>query len=822
MKKLFFAAGFFFLVMIARGAPPARAESLVVHDATTIWGASILNTPIFAPFRLSPPFVQYHAAKPFIIQKINIGANDDGSSNNHNLAGNVRAWIYSADGAPIASSTNTCYGEGGCTGRDLLFSGATIIPQDFQLGFITDDGLQAIAAFSIRDVSIFGADPPVVREPLVIVPGMMGAVLSRTANGSEVWPSLSNMVLPNDAYLDELALDPSGNEIAGRAMTTTDIFRDASLFGVISQSIYGNLIRRFIAEGYEEGKDLFVAPYDWRRSIESQIPLLDAKIAAARNASADGKIIILAHSMGGLLVKADLAARSDASFIDKLVLVGVPQLGAPQAFKTLQYGDDEGIPILNGDEVKKISANMPSAYELLPSRRYMTVAGGYVQDFRNGGAAVLGYASTTQSLPNQTLAAAADAFHAPLDEAAVQAPQIYNIVGCFLPTTTGFNLYDGGVVDLERGNGDGTVPQVSAMNLANGFNNFFVLGNETGIDHMGLVNDARSLALVDDIVNAAATTTAFLQGVSTSTADCFTPRAGASDGTMIEIGVHGPASLDVFDDAGNHTGFDANGDIELGVPFSTFAEIDDNTFITVPAGKKIRAIAKPKISSAATSTPASATSTTPSAKKATVKVRKVTPVKTKKVTTFVDVPLTTPSTTVQLDILDATSTPDVSTTTLTVDVDGDGMPDQTIPPAIVVDPGTEDIVPPVIVVPNIPTSTIIGSSITFSWAVTDAGSGVATTSAALDGRAIQNDERVRFGQLGAHTFRIESIDRAGNPAVLTRTIQVLAGRVNERGHGTDKDKNKGKGKGKNKDHKDKDDYGENKGNGKGKDSNKVK
>ena len=107
--------------------------------------------------------------------------------------------------------------------------------------------------------------------------------------------------------------------------------------------------------------------------------------------------------MGGLVAKEYLAGLSDASFVDKLILLGAPQLGSPLAFKDLNYGDNLGfqipvlnLDILNHDEVKKITQNMPSLYDLLPSRAYVADDGGYVQDFRNGASTVLDYDATNR------------------------------------------------------------------------------------------------------------------------------------------------------------------------------------------------------------------------------------------------------------------------------------------------------------------------------------------------------------------------------------------------------------------------------------------
>ena len=486
------------------------------------------------------------------------------------------------------------------------------------------------------------------REPVVIIPGIAGSVLARASDEKEVWPNVNEMaslegLFSRDAYLDDLALDASGRSTV--AMTAPDILRVATAtisFLAVQKDFYNDLINAFTAEGYVENRDLFVAPYDWRLGVAAEENALDAKIQQAIAASPHGKINIVAHSMGGVLVKQYLADHADHSFLDKLVLVGVPQLGAPKAFKVLDYGDNLGLAlgpfdILSSAEIKKISQNMPSLYELLPSPRYVQVDGGYVRDFRNSSnGTLLSYDETKNLMTsdpsdsrNAALMDAARAFHAGLDGQPVGASNIYNIVGCREPTISEFDLYDDGVVDINQTTGDGTVPEVSAMNLTNSFHNYFVDGGATGINHDGLVTDARPLSLITTLIDNGTVVDGDLPwGVSSVLADCFsgwhaassTTGAGSengssesgSSGAMIEFSAHGTVTLEISDPTGLHTGITYDGSVELGIPGSSYDEIGDNTFVTVPENENAFINA-----SSATSTSASA-STTPSTSASTI------------------------------------------------------------------------------------------------------------------------------------------------------------------------------------------------------------
>lgn len=631
------------------------------------------------------------------------------------------------------------------------------------------------------------------REPVVIVPGITGSVLARTSDGKEVWPNAGEMMSvagigSRDSYLDELALDAQGGQPV--AMSTPDIVRAATTtiaFVPVREVFYGNLIDAFVADGYAENKDLFIVPYDWRLDVREAEGALAAKIDSAVAASPTGKINIVAHSMGGVLMKDYLAHRADNSFLDKLVLAGVPQLGSPSAFKILNYGDNLGVAIgsfdiLNPGEIKKISQNMPSLYQLLPSPRYADIDGGYVWDFRNGKSTMLGYGETTALMTNNpmdsrnaNLLQSAAAFHQGFDTAAVNASSVYNIVGCLRPTLAQFNLYDNGVVDVVRASGDGTVPDVSAMNLADGFHNYFVRGDATGIDHRGLISDPRPLALITNIMDQGTVPDAALpEGVSAALGECTgnggAPAQGAGSGAedSFEFVQNGRGELHVYDAQNRHTGPLPDGGAEQAIPGSEYETIGGNSFIIVPASS---AHTYKIVSRKTASSPApdgAATSTV------TLKVKGRRGSGMTKEAIYVSVPLAHASSTAEL----AFSNFDGSLG-LVIDSDGDGNGDGTIQPvAVLADPSsTTDVIPPDIVAPAIPAAVAEGSTGTIVFGATDTGSGVATITATLNGDPVANGTLVTFTKMGTNIMVVTAIDNAGNPRTREVNFEVVAASI---------------------------------------------
>ena len=442
------------------------------------------------------------------------------------------------------------------------------------------------------------------REPVVFIPGIVGSRLTRTSDGKELWPDIGDMLIsPGDDYLDDLELAPDGSQVSGKEMAIGSIIDHESVLG-ISIPFYESTLQAFEADGYHSGTTLFTFPYDWRLGVKNAAAALAGTVAAARAASPDGKISIIGYSMGGLIAKEYLAGLADTSFIDKLILAGAPQLGSPAAFKVLNYGDNLGfqipvlnIDILNHNEVKKIAQNMPSIYDLLPSRAYVQDAGGYVQDFRNGGSSVLDYDGTSRLMladpsgsRNGGLLAEADALHGGIDNEPVNAPDIYNIVGCSEPTISEYHIYDDGFLDISRDAGDGTVPLVSAMDRANGAKNYFISGSLTGITHTSLVSDFRTDALITAILDGKAASFVLPAGFGTSLNSCF------GGGPFVELSAHGAAGLTVRNSVGLSTGLDASGTVELAIPDSTYEAIGDNYFIMVPANDVYHLITESSLS----------------------------------------------------------------------------------------------------------------------------------------------------------------------------------------------------------------------------------
>ncbi len=432
--------------------------------------------------------------------------------------------------------------------------------------------------------------PPIAtstaKTPVIIIPGIMGSYLNRDyGDKSEIWPSISNLLLSiTDHFLDDLALNFDGSENIEYPMKSGDIIRKTTV-GILglnyTSDTFDGLIQELTTNGYEEDKDLFVFPYDWRKDNAENAGLLKNKIDEILATTSATKVDIVAHSMGGLLAKSYIA-QNGTSTIDKIIFIGTPHLGAPKAYKALMYGDDMGIrfgfSILYPAEVKYISQNMPGVFELLPSKKYIdTNSNAYIYDGINK-KDWLSFDETENFMMssgrNSLIFPISDNLHDSIDNLDLENLNSFNFSGCGMTKTIGQ------IITTEKSNGseehkilysngDETVPLISSDVRAK--SNYYV----TGYSHSALPSAS---GIKQDILS-------ILQ--NSSTAENFANVSTSSDVCLISgraISVHSPVSLDIYDANNNHTGISSDGNIEYGVNGVSFDEINGEKFAFLPSG----------------------------------------------------------------------------------------------------------------------------------------------------------------------------------------------------------------------------------------------
>lgn len=141
-----------------------------------------------------------------------------------------------------------------------------------------------------------------------------------------------------------------------------------------------HLVNALKAHGYESGKSLYGAPYDFRfapgphASNVALEYLKDLKdlIETAYSVNANEPVVILAHSMGGLWTLFFLNQQSMEwrnKYVSRFVSVATPWGGAVEQMMTFASGNPEGVPFVNSLVVREEQRRSESNLWLLPVRR---------------------------------------------------------------------------------------------------------------------------------------------------------------------------------------------------------------------------------------------------------------------------------------------------------------------------------------------------------------------------------------------------------------------------------------------------------------------
>lgn len=212
---------------------------------------------------------------------------------------------------------------------------------------------------------------------IVVIPGIGGSVLE-SPSGHVLWkasPSAVGMLLwhPDRFARDEIAR-PAG------LVKTWGLFPGITVFHgyhELMESIAAVVgAGADIDQGHPENPNLdarvVAFPYDFRRSITECAEELDKQIDRRLThlgwKNQQNRIIIVAHSMGGLIARY-WVAQDNWSSCRAILTLGTPHRGAPKALEYLVNGPPKWI--LGSRGLRDLLREWPSVYELVP--RYQSV-----------------------------------------------------------------------------------------------------------------------------------------------------------------------------------------------------------------------------------------------------------------------------------------------------------------------------------------------------------------------------------------------------------------------------------------------------------------
>ena len=310
-------------------------------------------------------------------------------------------------------------------------------------------------------------------DVVVLLPGILGSVLAR--DGEEVWAPSPGAIgralwsLGRNVRSLEIGADPVDADDLGDGVVATRLMPDIhivpGLWGIDGYSgITKVMLERF---DLVPGETYLEFPYDWRRdnrvAARRLHRLVEEKLAAQRAQNPDAKLIlIIGHSMGGLVARHYLECMDGWKDTRALITFGTPHRGSLNALEFLANGFIKKLGPLKLVDLTKLLRSLTSVYQLLPTYSCVDLGDGYLT--------VEELAGRVDGVDEAKAKAAAD-FHRDITTGAGgHDPGVYDlhsIVGTSQATKQSAR-WDGDrlVIEETKGGtdegGDGTVPRVSA------------------------------------------------------------------------------------------------------------------------------------------------------------------------------------------------------------------------------------------------------------------------------------------------------------------------------------------------------------------------
>jgi pimeloyl-ACP methyl ester carboxylesterase len=315
-------------------------------------------------------------------------------------------------------------------------------------------------------------------DVIVLLPGLMGSILSK--GGKDIWTasvgSLLSGVLTGGGRFKDLILreDPPGQDDLGDGVVASKVMPDVHMIPGLWKIDGYSKVGKTIKDTFDvtEGQNYFEFPYDWRRDARVSARRLDRQARGwlerwrTSSGRADARLILIGHSMGGIVSRYFLEGLEGWRVTRALVTFGTPYRGSLNAVDTLVNGVKKGpFGIM---DLTELARSLTSVYQLIPL--YPCYDAGDGRLVRIG---------ETTGIPNidAAKAAAGLAFyheirdkveaHRAMADYREHGYETYPIVGIRQPTRQSARRAGAGVDLLESyegtdQSGDGTVPRVSA------------------------------------------------------------------------------------------------------------------------------------------------------------------------------------------------------------------------------------------------------------------------------------------------------------------------------------------------------------------------
>jgi hypothetical protein len=245
--------------------------------------------------------------------------------------------------------------------------------------------LQGAASLAALTRPASAAQQLPMRDVVVLIPGIMGSVLQK--GGKDLWSpggGIVNAIKTLGSSVDALRLgkDSVTDDVLADGVVATGLFQDTHVVpGLVKIDGY-TATRRYLFSNFAltEGENYVEFPYDWRRDNRANAQRLRRSCQRwlsqwrSRPGNKDAKLILLAHSMGGLISSYFIEVLGGWQDTRMLITFGTPFRGSMKAADFLANGPRIEVAGMRFADVPALVGTFNSIYQLLP--RYDCVRSG--------------------------------------------------------------------------------------------------------------------------------------------------------------------------------------------------------------------------------------------------------------------------------------------------------------------------------------------------------------------------------------------------------------------------------------------------------------
>ncbi|WP_148298840.1 OmpL47-type beta-barrel domain-containing protein, partial [Paenibacillus pini] len=423
----------------------------------------------------------------------------------------------------------------------------------------SDEGMYKFVITPLDNASNYTGEcsVEVYKNRVILIPGIMGTELF--AGSNQVWlPNMTQII----SDIEKMAMDKDG-------VTINQITAKLPLPN------WYKTLNSSLSDKYH----VVDFGYDWRLGATQNAKYLKAVVDEEIRKSPNSKLYIVAHSMGGVIAT-EYINQGNGSKVDKLITLGTPYLGAPQAAYIFETGEAAGVyykDLAIHKGIKKIMPNILSAYELLPSVSYFKLnSTSYLTKQKYLGPSISrwdkyentklkDYNTTKEYLKkrdwfNDGLMDRAEGFQKNLNIIGnLNSVDSYYIIGDQIPTIGGLTVKDDSsnhpIADLINIQGDGTVPLISATvgNSLSSNKTYYIKekhgdlpGNKNVQQQVKNILDGNPNQLASNI------------------------RRNTQKTSTLKVKIESPVDLNIYDGEGNHLGSTGSDKYEENIPFASY------------------------------------------------------------------------------------------------------------------------------------------------------------------------------------------------------------------------------------------------------------